>query len=472
MGIIKGTIWTSLSFLVVTIIYLLRISILTRFLDKSDFGLVAIVLFVLGFTNIFADMGISSALLSQKEITKKEYSSLYWGGIFLAVLLYCIIVLLSPAFVYFYDYEELNFLIPILGLDLIFSSIGRQFTVFKQKELKFKQLSLIKIVSELISLIVAVLLAVNGFGIWSLIVSLLVTSSLNSLLNMIWGYKSHPLKFYFNYQETKHLYKIGFYQTGAQILDYLSSQIDILILGKLLPMSEMGVYSIIKAFVFRVYSSINQIFTKVMVPLLAKVQEEPFLLKNMYLFIVNLISIINSFIYFIIFINAAIILKVLYGDAYVDYSVILQILTIWGLCSSIVNCSSAIIISTGKTHLGFKWTQFRIFLNPITIFIGAYYGGVIGVCISQAIYSLLTIILYWKIVINQISTIITLKDYINSLIVPLLIGGICLPVFYYLGLLYEVNEYLKFVISVLFLGIIFYFTLGRDTMLNIKKFGN
>ena len=69
--LLKGTSWTAFSFVVLSIVYLLRISILTRFLDKSDFGLVAIVLFVLGFTNIFADLGVSTALLSRNNISKR-----------------------------------------------------------------------------------------------------------------------------------------------------------------------------------------------------------------------------------------------------------------------------------------------------------------------------------------------------------------------------------------------------------------
>src|SRR5690606_21169835 len=132
----------------------------------------------------------------------------------------------------------------------------------------------IKVVSELASLCLAVLLAVKGYGVWSLILSLLTASLINSLLNFLVGYNSHPLVLYFNYNNTKHLYKIGFYQTGAQILDYISSQIDILILGKILPMHEMGVYSIVKNLVLRVYTSINQIVNKVSIPVFAELQND------------------------------------------------------------------------------------------------------------------------------------------------------------------------------------------------------
>src|SRR5690606_33476561 len=210
------------------------------------------------------------------------------------------------------------------------------------------------------SMIVAILLASHGFGIWSLIVSLMSTTFVNSILNFIAGFRSHPLIWYFNYKKTKHLYRIGLYQTGSQVLDFISSQIDILILGKLLPMSEMGVYSIIKNLVLRVYSSINQIVTKVAVPIFTKLYDDKKVFKDRYLNIITLITAMNVFAYLVISVCAKETLQVFYGNTYVKYSYILTILCVWGIFSSIINCTASIIvISTGRTDLGFRWTQFR-----------------------------------------------------------------------------------------------------------------
>ena len=56
----------------------LRLSILTRFLEKSDFGLVALLTMVLGLTQTFADLGFSSAMMHKKKLSTQEFSSLYW----------------------------------------------------------------------------------------------------------------------------------------------------------------------------------------------------------------------------------------------------------------------------------------------------------------------------------------------------------------------------------------------------------
>jgi UDP-N-acetylglucosamine 2-epimerase (non-hydrolysing) len=93
---INGVKWTSLSAVVNACAKLGQISILTRFLRKEDFGLIAIAVLVISFTEIFMDMGISSAVLHKQDISKNEYSSLYWFNIISGFVISVIICILAP----------------------------------------------------------------------------------------------------------------------------------------------------------------------------------------------------------------------------------------------------------------------------------------------------------------------------------------------------------------------------------------
>lgn len=468
--LLKGTSWTAFSFVVLSIVYLLRISILTRFLDKSDFGLVAIVLFVLGFTNIFADLGVSTALLSRNNISKREYSSLYWGSVFLSLLLYVVLFLITPIISNFYDSPDLKYLLPIMGLDIIISNSGRQFSVFMQKSLQFKQLAIVKIISELLSLILVVILAFKGAGIWSLVFSILFASTINSLFLILINLKSKPLIFYFNYKESKTFYRIGFFQTGSQILDYLSSQIDILILGKLLPLGEMGLYSIIKTLVFRIYGSMNQIITKVTIPIFASLQDKVLILKDRYLSMINVIAFINALVFLVLAIQSKEILFLFYGKEYVESSLVLEILCIWGLFSSIVSCASSIIIALGRTEVGFRWTQIRVLCNPIFIVLGAYLGGIIGVAIAQAVYAFLFVFVYWKIVVFRILDIISIYEFVKSFYKPVLLSFILGPMIFFIKSIIDIkNIYISTLIYGFGIIIMFFAFFGKMISKQIRK---
>ena len=70
-NLVKGVKWTSVGTLGVAVCSLLRLSILTRFLDREDFGLMALVLFVLGVISLFMDLGLTSAIFHRQEISKR-----------------------------------------------------------------------------------------------------------------------------------------------------------------------------------------------------------------------------------------------------------------------------------------------------------------------------------------------------------------------------------------------------------------
>lgn len=87
---IFGAKWTTISTLTTAVIQVLRLSILARFLDKSDFGIVAILTFVLGLTNTFADLGFSAAIMHKQELSRNEFASLYWIQMFFSY--YCLVL--------------------------------------------------------------------------------------------------------------------------------------------------------------------------------------------------------------------------------------------------------------------------------------------------------------------------------------------------------------------------------------------
>src|SRR5690606_13511924 len=112
-----GVKWTTISTVVLAIVAILKISILTRFLGKSDFGLMALVTFVMGFMELFNDMGITSAILHKQGITKKQYSSLYWLNWIASIFMYLLLIAVTPLVATFYNQALLNTLIPIIGLN-------------------------------------------------------------------------------------------------------------------------------------------------------------------------------------------------------------------------------------------------------------------------------------------------------------------------------------------------------------------
>src|SRR5690606_32764975 len=136
----------------------------------------------------------------------------YWVSILMAAVLYLLLLGFTPIVAGFYDMQELNKLLPLMGLDLIISAASRQFKVYKQKDLQFRQVAIIDIVTTLASLSVAWWLAVRGWGVYSVVWSTLFASLTSSFFIIITTIGRHPLLFCLNFRENLSVYKIGAYQ--------------------------------------------------------------------------------------------------------------------------------------------------------------------------------------------------------------------------------------------------------------------
>ncbi|MCB9201510.1 MAG: MOP flippase family protein [Flavobacteriales bacterium] len=409
----KGVKWTTISTVVVALSGILKISILTRFLEKSDFGLVAIITLILGFLNLFNDMGVTSAILHKQDISKKQYASLYWFNFGISILMYFIVLLVSPIIARFYSFPMLIILIPISGISLLFSGLGRQFKTIDQKELNFKRISIVELSSAVLSLVLAFMLAYNDYGIYSLIYSTLFQIGLSNVVFLFIGLKEKGMLFHYNYQETKPFLRIGMYQVGGQVANYFNRDLDILIIGKFFSAEVLGGYSLVKQLVFRPAMIINPILSKVAAPTLAKFQFNKEQLKGNYLKLVGIVSKVNFIIYTLMILFAPIILEIMYGEEYKELSFILRVLSIYMFLRSIANPVGSLVVATGRTDLEFKWNIIMLLLMPIFILVGAYFS-VEMVASMVTLYMILSFVPFWKLIIYPLISV-SLYDYVKSI---------------------------------------------------------
>lgn len=392
---VSGVKWTTGSTVVLAISGILKLSILTRFLDKADFGLMAIVLFVLGFMELFMDMGLSMAILHKQNISKNEYSSLYWLNAAFSLLLYGIVLFITPVISDFYSEPELLMLLPLMGTNLLISAIGRQFQVIEQKNLSFKRLGIIEILTSILSLIAAIVLAMNNFGVYSLVYSSILKFVTSNVLYLIIGLlHGNEIRFRFKFEETKPFLKMGMYQTGGQIVNYFNRDLDILLIGKFFGAEILGSYSLAKQLVLRPYTMINPILTRVAAPVLTKFQGDLESLRKNYLRLTNLISTINIPVYIGLIIFAPIVVEILYGSEFQNSVVLVRILSISMMIRSVGNPVGSLIVATGRTDLDFYWNIFTLAVMPIAIILACQLS-IEWVAISITVTMALLIVPNW-----------------------------------------------------------------------------
>lgn len=412
-GVAKsGVKWTTISKITTAVVGLLRLSILTRFLEKSDFGVVSIVTLVIGMTQTFSNLGFASAIMHKLDISRKEFSSLYWIQLIIYFILYVAIALCSPIIARFYDADVLKILLPIALIDLLFMGVGRLYGTLLQKNFQFKTMALRNIISAVLSFVIAVALAMLGAGVYSLIISTLFHTLMLNLWNFVAGQKHMKLQFVVNIKENIPLIKIGLYQTGSQILDYLSSKMDVLLIGRFLNMDVLGVYSLAKELLVKLITIINSIAVSVTTPILAVKQNDQRLLGSAYNKTIHYLTLVTFPVVMAVIVLSQPLIILLYGSKFIEAAGLIVLLTVWTVEVCVHNPVASLVSATGRTDLSFVYTLIRIALSTLAVFITVHIS-IQAVAFGQSITSAIIFFILFFMVIHKL-TGSSLKTFLGS----------------------------------------------------------
>jgi len=368
-AILFGLGWTTISTITTGIVQMLRLSILTRFISKEAFGIVAILMMVLGLTQVFSDLGFSASVMSQKNLDRKSFLSLYWLQFIVFNAIMVVVALCSPFIAGHYDEASLEILIPIIMTEMFFLSLGKLYDTVLQKHMQFRVIAIRNIVAAFISLIVAVVLAWAGCGVYSLVISTVMQAVIVNLWNLYAGQGQYPLGLQrIDFKEARSLMKVGYYQMGTQIVDYMATKLDVLVIGEFLGTEALGVYNLAKELVLKFVAVINAIVNKVMLPVLAGKQQNIKELKNTFRLFINKLSVLNAPILGFIIIFSMSIVRILYGDKYMDASITVKVMAVWSLFVVLGQPNSLLAIATKKTDVSFAYTIIRFLIMGTLLF--------------------------------------------------------------------------------------------------------
>ncbi len=450
---IKGVKWTSLSTLIVTVLQLATYAILMRYLEEKDFGQMAIVMVAIGLSNVFLDMGISNAIIQKQDVTRNQLSSLYFLNLFTGLILFLLIFAITPFVATFYNDKQLNELILIVSLTFLIQPLGQQFKILLQKELRFEILAIIEIIVAIVAFVTAIMLSFYDFGVYSLVYSKLCSSIILTLLLFVYGLKLFKPHLYFNRKELKGFLSFGFFQMGERLINYFSTQIDKLIIGKMLNLEQLGIYYLAWQIIIMPLSKINPIVTRIAFPVFSKIQNDVSLLNKYYKKAISLLMAINLPLMAGLGIVAYEFIYLYYGEGHEQIAGLLQILIFVGLIKAFGNPGGSVILAKGRADVGFYWNL--VWLSAISL---SSYGFIkIFKTLESAAYAQLFATFafgwIWHVLISKIGGIKykpIFKALTKLIIMTLIMGAIVYPLTYL-----PLNIYLKLAIEVI-AGILIY----------------
>jgi len=378
--IFGGVVWNFTGLMIDNGLRMIVKLILARLLLPEDFGIIGFAVLFMGIINIFSDLGMSAALIQRKDTELKpiDYDTAFWVGIgwglFLALVLTFII---TPISVNFFNEPLLNSILPVLSLSLIIGPLSTIHIVNITREMDFKRIVVPQNVSHVAASIIAIVMAFMGFGVWSLVFQRLLAVFFLVLI-YTFGSTWRP-QMRFSKVSFKKIFNFGIYTTGTSIFNYLTGNIDYLLIGKMLGAQPLGIYSLAYNVTYIIRSQIMNVTNKVFFPVYSKIQNDLVKIKRYYFKIIkyNCIVIYPIMIALIFFAKPLVLIGL--GEKWIEAVIPIQFMAGAGLVHLLTSSNTILLRGIGRPRLEMIMSIIKTMGVTVPfIVLGVIYNGING----------------------------------------------------------------------------------------------
>ena len=251
--------------------------ILARILLPKDFGLIGMILIFMAIGKAIIDSGLSQSLIRSKKVTNVDFSTVFFFNVSLSFILYGALFFLAPLVSQFYEEPILTSIIRWYSLVFILTALGSIQQTRFIKTLRFKVFFKIAFPSILLGGGIGVFMALNDFGVWSLVASAVSQAFFNTVF--LWIFSNWRPRLVFSLAQFKKHFNYGYKLTMSSIIDVGYRNIYAVLIGKYYSARELGYYNRADTLQQLPVANIGAILTKVTFPVFAKVQDDNVKLK-------------------------------------------------------------------------------------------------------------------------------------------------------------------------------------------------
>jgi len=450
---LNGVLWTFLQqFSVQGINFCVQI-VLARILLPEAFGLIAMIQIFMAIGQTLMDGGMTSSLIRTQNVDQRDYSTVFFMNLFSSIFIYFILFFSAPLIASFFDQPLLTLIVRVYTLSFIIQALVGVQTTRLTKEMNFRLQMYMQIPSTFFGGIIGIILAYQGFGVWSIVWMNLAATTLFMLQH--WFKTDWRPSFLIDKEKLKFHFNFGYKLTFSGLLTSVYSNSYTLIIGKLFSATQLGFYN--QANTLRMFpvSNITSALQKVTYPVFSSLQDNDEKLKMVFKKITSLVIFIVCPVMLFLIVIAEPLFRFVLTEKWLPAVPYFQILCVSAIVYPLSMYNLNIVLAKGRSDLHFKLEIIKkgtsiLFLFLIIPF--GIWGAVYAQAISMLIHAFVNT-LYSGRMINY-SVISQLKDILPVLTIGFITLLISFFIDSYLKQLFNLSD-----ISRIGLSFISYFTL-------------
>lgn len=360
--------------------------ILARILAPAEFGLIAMLSVFIGIGGLLVDGGLSSSLIRTETPTQRDYSTVFIFNLVGSIIIYLLVYLAAPLIAEFYHQAVLSKIIRVYSVVFILNAFYEIQNARLMKIMNFKIQTLIQVPSVLASGLVGVIMALNGFGVWSLVWMNILQSFLTSIFH--WIYSGWRPSLIFDRDCFRKHFHFGYKMSLSGLLEVIYRNIYVLIIGKNYSVTQLGFYARADSISQLPTTNISVAINKVTYPMFASISHDSVKLKIVYKKLMQQVVFWNALILVLSAVIAEPLFRFLLTDKWLPAVPYFQILCISGIFYPLHAYNLNILKVKGRSDLLLKLEFFKKTISVIGI-LSVIPFGIYGLLYFQLLFNLL-----------------------------------------------------------------------------------
>jgi O-antigen/teichoic acid export membrane protein len=397
------------------------VAVLARLLVPEYFGLLSMVTAFTSIADRFKDLGLSIATIQKKEITHEQVSTLFWLNAAVGFLMMILVIGLAYPLSLFYSDARLIPITAAIAISFPLSAMAVQHQALLRRQMKFTELAVVQIGSSLLSLALAIVMALKGFGYWALVareVSRSVFMATGSWFCMPWV-PARPSR----QAGVGSMLKFGGNVTASNLVWLLCSSLDQVLIGKLFGAASLGIYR--QGFQL-ILAPINQLSFPVQTvgeSALSRLQHDPEKYRCYYRKLLSILSLFTMPLVVFLAVYAGPFIRFALGERWIGATPIFQVLAIAALLRPAAATAAGVMLTCGHSRK-FFWLGVISSVAPVLGFVAGIPWGPVGIAWAHVwyVYLLLVPMLHWSFKRTPISVGLFFSSIARPLAASLMMG--------------------------------------------------
>ncbi|WP_268836160.1 lipopolysaccharide biosynthesis protein [Synechococcus sp. Nb3U1] len=353
--------------------------VMARLLSPEDFGLLSMASVFTGIVHVVLDLGLGAALVQRANIESHHISSVFWMNIGVGFGLSLVGIFLSWPIAIFYQTPAVQWVISALACCFFIVALGSTQEALLTRKMRFRALELRRMLSHLVGIIGGLIMAYMGWGVWSLVGRIVITSLLGTIL--LWYVSNWRPTWKFRWADIQQMSGFSNNVLGGNLLGYVGRNVDNLLIGRFLGAVELGFYSMAYNLMTAPLDRIAQVLAGVLFPALARQQEDLTKVKQSWFRANQLVVAVVIPLVVGLILLAPELIRVFYGEKWLPAAPILQILAVRALVVGLKALDGTVLIAIGQTQLRLNLIATSVGVAVLSFLIGIPFG-IRGVALS------------------------------------------------------------------------------------------